>query len=163
MSWHGAVVVRNGAPVGAADLDATVCAFLDAAAEWGMLPPDARLAFLTDAGSPPRWPWEAMWGPLVIASALVHVGCPLAPELAGPWCALAPQRLRPTTPSRFSAMPVRFGVLTPRPGWGASRFVRFLSPATGVMSGPRYVFRLSSGLGTGLECTVRSWVARCMR
>ena len=84
MSWHGAVVVRDGAPVAAAVLDAVVCAFLNAAAAWIVLPPDARLAFLIDTGSPNRWPWEVVWGPLVIASALAHVGCPPAPELAGP-------------------------------------------------------------------------------
>ena len=53
----------------------------------------------------------------MIASALVHVGCPPAPELAGPWSALAPQCLRPTTPGRFSTMPVWFGVLAPPPPW----------------------------------------------
>ena len=101
MSWHGAVVFCDGALVAAAILDATVSAFLNAAAAWIMLPPDARLAFRIDAESLLRWPWEAMWGPLVIASALAHVGCPPAPELAGPWSALAPQRSRPTTPGRF--------------------------------------------------------------
>ena len=90
MSWHGAVVVRDGAPVAAANLGAAVCAFLNDVAAWVVLPPDARLAFLIDAGSPPRWPWEAMWGPLVIASALAHVDCPPAPELASLWSALAP-------------------------------------------------------------------------
>ena len=55
----------------------------------------------------------------MIASALAHVGCPPAPELAGPWSALAPQCSRPTTPGRFSATPVWFGVPPPPPlGWG---------------------------------------------
>ena len=53
-------MVRDGAPVAAADLDTAICAFLNAAATWVVLPPDARLAFLIDAGSPPLWPWEAM-------------------------------------------------------------------------------------------------------
>ena len=56
VSWHGAVVVRNGAPVAAADLDAAPRAFPNAAAAWMVLPPDGCLAFLIDAGSPPRWP-----------------------------------------------------------------------------------------------------------
>ena len=140
MWWHGVVVVRDGAPVAASYLGATVCAFLNAAAAWVVLPPDARLAFLIDAGSPPCWPWEAMWGRLVIASALAHVGCPPAPEHAGPWSALAPQRLRATTPRLFSAMPVWFGVLKPPSvGGGASESAGLLNPATGVMSGPRFV------------------------
>ena len=69
-----------------------------------------------------------MWGPLVIASTLAHVGCPLTPELAGPLSALAPQRLRPTTPGRFSAMFVWFGVLTPPPGWGGIWVYRLAEP-----------------------------------
>ena len=72
-----------------------------------------------------------------------------------PWSALAPQRLRPTTPGRFLATPMWFGVLSPPPpcgGGGSFGFVRLLSPATGVMSGPRFVLHLSSEeLGCALQ------------
>ena len=70
------------------------------------------------AVSPPRCSCEAMWGPLVIASAVAHVGCPPARELAGPWSALAPQRSHPTTPSSFSVTPVWLRVLPPPLNWG---------------------------------------------
>ena len=101
MSWHGAVVVHDGVPFAAPDLDDVVFALGNVVAAWIELPLDARLALLIAAGSPPRWPSEAVWGPLVIASALAHVGCPPAPELAGPWSALAPRYLRPTTAAGF--------------------------------------------------------------
>ena len=59
-----------------------------------------------------------MLGRGAVTSTHAHVGCPPALELGGPWSALALQRLRPTTPGRFSAVLVWFGVLTPPLGWG---------------------------------------------